>query len=203
MTPRVAQAPHRKRRRCGRVLLWSGLAMLAPAALTACARPASQPIIANTAASPRSGLGTGPASLVAASDDPMAARLVVYLRLLTPGGGSATEIAGFLHDNPSWPNRALLTQRLDQALGNETDAAVLQRLCAGASLASAQSFSRCAGVPPAGSPEPAGATALLATAVPPAIAQAARTAWVQGLDEPDEAAAFLRGTRIAPGTVLG
>ena len=192
MTPRDALAPRRQRPRCRSVMLLSGLALFASTTLTACARPAIQPGAADPAASAPGGGGTAVAAQPAASADPVAARLVVYLRLLTPGGGSASEIADFLHDNPTWPNRGLLTQRLDQALGNETDASVLERLCAGASLASAQSLSRCAGVPLAGSSEPAGSTSLLAATVPPAIAQAARTAWMQNVDQPDQATAFWR-----------
>ncbi|WP_419729362.1 transglycosylase SLT domain-containing protein [Lichenicola sp.] len=173
-----------------KVVLLSGLALLAPAALTACARP-TIPVIAAMAGSAAGETVPEPAAVVAASSDPLSARLVFYLRLLTPGGGSATEIAGFLHDNPDWPNRTLLLRRLDQALGSETDAAVLGRLCAGASLDSAQSLLRCAGASLPVGPEQSGSTGLLALTVPPAIAQAARSAWVQGLDQPDQAAEFL------------
>ena len=40
--------------------------------------------------------------------DPVAEKLVLYYRLLAPGAATAGEIAGFMHDNPDWPNQALL-----------------------------------------------------------------------------------------------
>ncbi len=126
-------------------------------------------------------------------DDPVAARLSIYLRLLMPGGGSADEIARFLAQNPTWPNRALLEQRLDQAVAAETDPAALGAACAslGGSLGagSAASLLRCAGIFPSFA---AGPTAGLPDAVPPALVATARAAWVRGIDGPDQAAAFLR-----------
>lgn len=129
---------------------------------------------------------------VAAADaaDPVAARLAVYLRLLMPGGGSATEIAGFLRQNPDWPNRPLLTQRLDQALADETDGSVLGTLCGQAALASPGALLRCAGGPlPATGSSPG---LDLPTQPSPAIVAAARAAWVAGITQPDQEAAFLR-----------
>ncbi len=120
-------------------------------------------------------------------DDPVAARLSVYLRLLRPGGGSAAEIAGFLSQNPSWPNRALLGQRLDQAIAAATDPSALGVACGSLNPGSAASLLRCAGIPASG---PDGAE--LPDAVPPALVAAARGAWVHGIDQPDQAESFLR-----------
>ncbi len=122
-------------------------------------------------------------------DDPVAARLSIYLRLLMPGGGSAGEIARFLAQNPSWPNRLLLEQRLDQAIAAESDPAALGAACGSLGAGSAASLLRCAGILPS---FPAGSTAGLPDAVPPALVATARAAWVHGIDAPDQAAAFLR-----------
>ena len=122
-------------------------------------------------------------------DDPVAARLSVYLRLLMPGGGSAGEIARFLAQNPTWPNRALLQQRLDQAIAAETDPAALADACGSLGPGSAASLLRCAETFPSLA---AGPTAGLPDAVPPALVATARAAWVHGIDGPDQAAAFLR-----------
>ncbi|MEO9191669.1 MAG: hypothetical protein ABI224_16935, partial [Acetobacteraceae bacterium] len=43
--------------------------------------------------------------------DPVARKLVLYYRLLAPGGGAAREIADFQAANPDWPNQALLERR--------------------------------------------------------------------------------------------
>ncbi len=120
-------------------------------------------------------------------DDPVAARLSVYLRLLRPGGGSAAAIAGFLSQNPTWPNRALLRQRLDQAIAAETDPAALGAVCGSVSPGSAASLLRCAGILPL-----SGSTAGPPDVVPPALVAAARDAWMHGIDGPDQASAFLR-----------
>lgn len=151
-------------------------------ALTGCAH-GSDPV--QTAAQPNR-MGREIAAAAAAADDPVAARLATYLRLLTQPGGSAAEIAGFLRQNPTWPNHALLIQRLDQALAAETDASVLSALCADATLLSPGSLLRCAGPASSGAP-----LAILPDAVPPAIVASARAAWVAGLDQPDQEAPFL------------
>ena len=122
-------------------------------------------------------------------DDPVAARLSIYLRLLMPGGGSAGEIARFVAQNPTWPNRTLLQQRLDQAIAAETDPVALGAACGSLGAGSAASLLRCAGTLPW---FPAGSAAGLSDAVPPALVATARAAWVNGIDGPDQAAAFLR-----------
>ena len=126
-------------------------------------------------------------------DDPVAARLSVYLRLLRPGGGSAAEIAAFLSQNPSWPNRALLGQRLDQAIAAETDPSALGAACGSLSPGSAASLLRCAGILAPSGPAGAGLPeAGLPDTVPPALVEAARDVWVHGIDQPDQASSFLR-----------
>lgn len=140
--------------------------------------------------SPATIASTTPGSAIASEmdpSDPVAARLVAYLRLLRPGGGSAAEIARFLRQNPTWPNQALLAQRLDQAIGAETDTGVLGALCGSATLLSAQSLRSCAGPGSA-----LAGTGTSAAAPSPALVQAARSAWVSGIDQPAQEAAFLQ-----------
>jgi soluble lytic murein transglycosylase len=62
--------------------------------------------------------------------DPVAAKLVRWFRLLSPRGGSAAEISGFMNDSPDWPLQATLARRRDEALVIEPDDAVAGGLCA-------------------------------------------------------------------------
>ena len=55
-------------------------------------------------------------TLAAAWPDPVARKLVLYSRLLTPGAAHAAEIAGFMAANPVWPNQAVLARRLSEAM---------------------------------------------------------------------------------------
>src|SRR6185312_7763854 len=53
--------------------------------------------------------------------DPVAEKLVLYFRLLAPAAATASEIAGFMHDNPDWPNQALLERRRQDAIALDPD----------------------------------------------------------------------------------
>lgn len=179
-----------------RRLLLSGLALLAPAQIAGCARTQVAVAVPTIAGAPTPGTQeaariAGYQALASGSADPVAERLVLYLRLLAPGGGSAAEIDDFLHRNPTWPNRGLLTQRLDQAIASETDVAALGSLCGTATLASSESLLRCSSALLPSQPGADTTLPLTAAIVPPAIIQAARTAWVNGIDQPDRERAFL------------
>ncbi len=163
-----------------------GLLILALLPLAGCAG-STVPVAAMARAETQAAPAVVERDAAADRDDPVAARLSVYLRLLRPGGGSAAAIAGFLSQNPTWPNRALLRQRLDQAIAAETDPAALGAVCGSVSPDSAASLLRCAGILPS-----SGSTVELPDAVPPALVAAARDAWVHGIDGPDQASAFLR-----------
>ena len=108
----------------------------------------------------------------AALPDPLAGKLVLYYRLLTPGAASASEIAAFLADNPAWPGQRLLGRRLSEALAAQDDQAA-RDLCL--HLAAPPATLRCPG---------------------PATADEARAAWVHGADarasDPASEAAFIR-----------
>ncbi len=56
------------------------------------------------------------AAAAASLPDPVAGKLVLYYRLLTPGAAHAAEIEAFLADNPTWPSQRLLGRRLSEAL---------------------------------------------------------------------------------------
>jgi len=60
----------------------------------------------------------------ASLDDPIARRLVTWLRL-SRGKGEAAEYLKFLSDNPHWPNREIMQRRMEEVLleeGGDTDA---------------------------------------------------------------------------------
>ena len=59
------------------------------------------------------------AAAAASLPDPVAGKLVLYYRLLTPGAAHAGEIAAFLADNPTWPGQRLLGRRLSEALATQ------------------------------------------------------------------------------------
>ncbi|KDU97020.1 lytic transglycosylase domain-containing protein [Komagataeibacter rhaeticus] len=164
--------------RAARPALAAGVALLAAlAARPAPAAPSAQPAPAR---------GDWPTPRQAATgnadDDPVAAKLLVYLRLLSPARSSADEYATFLTENPSWPQRALLLARFQQALAAEPDNAAAGRLCAAQPLTDAHALLRCASA----TPRPAGLDAQ------------ARATWVNRADTPAEAQTLLTGF----GTVL-
>jgi soluble lytic murein transglycosylase len=110
--------------------------------------------------------------------DPVAEKLVLYYRLLAPGAATPAEIADFMRDNPDWPNQALLERRRQDAIAADPDDADVLAQCAAAPVTEAPTLLRCA--------------AALATAgQADAAAADARQAWVTGLAEPAQEAAFL------------
>ncbi|WP_239021527.1 lytic transglycosylase domain-containing protein [Novacetimonas cocois] len=128
----------------------------------------SPPVMTNPAGWPtEQQAGTGNAD-----DSPVAARLTVYLRLLSPAGGTADEYANFLTESPDWPKRSVMIARFERALSQESDPATLSRLCGRWQLTTAQALAHCAdaAVPP-----------------PPRIGEWARAAWIAGADQPGDA----------------
>src|SRR5579863_5565590 len=61
--------------------------------------------------------------------DPVAAKLVTYYRLLTPGAATAAEIADFMAKNPDWPSQTLLERRRQEAIAVEPDLAATLAEC--------------------------------------------------------------------------
>jgi soluble lytic murein transglycosylase len=110
--------------------------------------------------------------------DPVAEKLVLYYRLLDPGAATPTEIAAFMQENPDWPNQAMLQRRWQEAIAADPDDADVLAQCAAAAVTEAPALLRCA--------------AALATAGQADVASAdARKAWVTGLADPAQQAAFL------------
>ena len=177
---RSARTEHAPPSAAGRVAR-TGLGLLLLWPLDGCAGTATRPAAqASTAAGSTEAASVPSQAVAQASGDAVAAALTLYLRLLEPSGGSPDELAGFLAAHPGWPNRPLLERRLDQALGNETDQGVLARLCPTATLATATALSRCAGT-----------TGPMLPGTAPSLIEAARRAWVRGIDSPDQESLFL------------
>jgi soluble lytic murein transglycosylase len=117
------------------------------------------------------------ASIAAANPDPVAAKLVTFIRLLKPDQASATEIDRFISANPTWPDQNVLEQRYADALASEPDQNGLAALCR------AQ--------PPAPSALATCAAAFAITGDPARAARAARTAWVFAITQKQEEDDFL------------
>lgn len=111
--------------------------------------------------------------------DPVGRKLVLYYRLLTPGVAHATEIASFMADNPGWPNQAVLSRRLQEALAVDGDDRAVLALCQARPPQSTPSLLRCADAN-------ANAGHL------PSALDTARLAWVNGITDPPGELAFLK-----------
>jgi soluble lytic murein transglycosylase len=110
--------------------------------------------------------------------DPVAEKLVLYLRLRAPGAATAAEITDFMQRNPDWPAQEMLERRRQEAIASDPDDAAVLAQC---------------------NPPPTLAIAMLRCAE--AIANAGRTddanalarqAWVNAIDSATGEAAFLR-----------
>jgi len=110
--------------------------------------------------------------------DPVAAKLVLYFRLLNRGSATAPEIAAFMQSSPDWPQQALLEQRRQEAIAAEPDDATVLAQCAAGPPTEAPALLRCA--------------AALAIAGRNAEAtETARKAWVTGLSDAAAEIGFL------------
>jgi soluble lytic murein transglycosylase len=110
--------------------------------------------------------------------DPVALKLVQYLRLRAQGAATAAEIAAFMRQNPDWPQQDALEQRRQQALAADPDdAAVLAQCAPLPSLAAA--LLRCAEAT-ANAGRNQDATAL------------ARQAWIEAVSDAATETAFAR-----------
>ena len=70
------------------------------------------------------------AQALSVNADPLAAKLVQWMRIQVRGMSSAAEIAGFLSGNPDWPMRATLLARAEELLPLLPDDAMVLRLYA-------------------------------------------------------------------------
>ena len=118
-------------------------------------------------------------ALASTSPDPVARKLVQYVRMLTPGAARPAEIASFMADNPLWPNQALLSRRLADALAAEPDDRTVLEICARQPVREVPSLLRCAA---------ADASAGRA----PDAAEVARQAWATGITDAGAETAFIK-----------
>jgi soluble lytic murein transglycosylase len=111
--------------------------------------------------------------------DPVAAKLVMYLRLLSPGQAGPNEIAAFIAENPDWPNQALLERRRQEAIVATADDEQALAACTQSALSLPAALARCAiALGNAGRADTALADA--------------RAAWITGYADPAGEAAFLK-----------
>ena len=118
-------------------------------------------------------------ALAGLSPDPVARKLVMYFRITTPGAGHPAEIAAFMAENPLWPNQALLSRRLAEAMATEPDDKMVLEICLHQPVREVPSLLRCA-------------TADANVGRAPDAADVARQAWLAGITEPAAELAFLR-----------
>ena len=140
------------------------------------------PQTANPLAAVRADRWTDAQADAAQFADPVAEKLILYLRLRAPGAATESEIADFIAQNPDWPDQATLQRRRQEALAADPDDAAVLAQC----------------TPTPATPAPTLATALLrcarATANAGHTAEAdalARRAWIDAIDTPAAEADFL------------
>lgn len=111
--------------------------------------------------------------------DPVASRLTVWLSLVGSSHGSAQEYADFLNTRPVWPRWQLLKLRMQQALAEEQDPAILSRLCREEPLTYGPALAQCQGQVGASD-----------AALSKKLAAEAHQAWMNGNDTPKGANAL-------------
>jgi soluble lytic murein transglycosylase len=114
----------------------------------------------------------------ALAGDPLGAKLVTFIRLLTPDQASAAEIQDFVAANPDWPDQSVLQRRYADALAGEPDETLTQKLCRSHAPQTAPALLHCAEAYDLASDKTRAAAA-------------ARAAWIEGDTRPEAEAAFL------------
>ena len=119
--------------------------------------------------------------LAAEAADPVAARVVRYLRALTPGAADGGEILAVLESEPGWPQAGGLSRRYADALVRERDDRVVEGLCRKRAPETTPALLRCAGVVIGGE-------------------AMARRAWLTGITDAADETAFMKrwGGAIGP-----
>ena len=84
------------------------------------------------------------AALADADPDPLAGKLVAFIRLLNPGQASAAELQRFIADHPTWPDQDRLEHRYGEALADEPDERVTAGLCTARRPAAGPALLHCA-----------------------------------------------------------
>ena len=83
-------------------------------------------------------------ALAAADRDPLAAKIVTFIRLLNGGQADAAELDAFMRANPDWPAQDRLGRRFHQALSDEPDERRAADFCASRMPSSGAALLRCA-----------------------------------------------------------
>ncbi len=84
------------------------------------------------------------AAAVEGHPDPVARKLVTWMRLVAPGAGRVDEIGAFAAANPDWPMATVLARRRDEALALEPDLALVRAECRRAAPTLTGALLRCA-----------------------------------------------------------
>ncbi|MDP9095083.1 MAG: hypothetical protein M3N26_00775, partial [Pseudomonadota bacterium] len=121
--------------------------------------------------------------LAAGAADPVAGRLVRYLRALSPGAAGVGDLVSVMAEDDGWPQAGLLARRYADALVNERDERVVGEACLRRMPVTAPALLRCAGVVPHGE-------------------TAARRAWLIGVTDPAAEAAFMKRWGSALGMAI-
>ncbi len=123
--------------------------------------------------------------LAARYADPVAAKLVLFYRLLAPDSATPAEIAAFLKANPDWPDQGVLKRRWQQAIAADPDDQDVVQQCGAAHPTEAPTLLRCA-------------AALKASGQVQQAEDDARRAWITGVTDRTAEADFLRDWASVP-----
>ena len=110
--------------------------------------------------------------------DPVAQKLVLYLRMRSPGAATAAEIADFMQRNPDWPALDMLEHRRQEAIASDPDDAAV--------------LAQCTPTPTLGSAMLRCAEAIANSGLTDEANTLARQAWVTAIDNAPAEAAFLQ-----------
>jgi soluble lytic murein transglycosylase len=154
-------------------LVFAGLA------LVLAAQSRAQDAGSNPLAAVRANRWTDAEAAAARFADPVAEKLVLYMRLRAPGAATAEEIAGFMQRNPDWPAQAMLERRRQEAVASDPDDAAVLAQCTQPPPTLAGAMLRCAeALANAGHTTEANALAI--------------QAWINAIDDSGTEAAFQR-----------
>jgi soluble lytic murein transglycosylase len=190
----LTSAPSASSATLRRMLLLAGLAVLpatgfraAPALAQPWASEAQRGAGRTAIIAANAGRWSEAQAIADSSADPMAGKLVAWMRLQVRGQASAEEVAAFAAANPSWPMLATVTLRGEEALPILADDATVLRLFAT--------------TPPRGlNATRQWAEALQRQQGEAAAREAVRRGWREGNADPGDEAAFLAtfGAVLAP-----
>ena len=131
----------------------------------------------------------------AQSGDPVAGKLVEYLRMLAPNAARTAEIDTFMRQNPDWPSLALMARRRLEAMAVESNNATLAVLCTQPEPAPTPAVTHgrivTSAIPARGPAMLRCAEGLAELGRSKEAAAIAREAWISAISDPATEAAFL------------